>query len=170
MKTLIQGLYIRPLQTGDTALLRNLYGGLSSDSIYQRFFQSKLSETHLDTITNLERSDGTVSVGAFIGQNGDTRLIAVAQFTPLRDELSAAEISIVVADEYQCNGVARKVMSDLIAIAMARGFDVFYSERYVDNHRVRKLLRKTGLAALAQRPEDTNAGVTLERWVQETAA
>ena len=96
--------------------------GLSDESRYFRFFYQlhELTPAMLARFTQVDYDRELALVVLTPTPKGE-QFIAVARYVANPDHESA-EFAIVVADEWQNRGVARKLMERLIAAAKTRGF------------------------------------------------
>src|SRR5438105_2681503 len=113
---------IRPIMPEDAEHERAFVHGLSDESRYFRFFYQlhELTPAMLARFTQVDYDRELALVVLAPAQKGE-QFIAVARYVANPDHESA-EFAIVVADEWQNRGVARKLMERLIAAAKMRGF------------------------------------------------
>ena len=112
---------LRPLRQTDSEALLAFYTALSQDSSYLRFHGARRIDRvlveHLVSDTDGVRHRGLVAV---IAVPGGERIVAVADYAPLRDA-SAAEVAFAVADELQGHGLGTRLLEQLAAVAGSRG-------------------------------------------------
>jgi RimJ/RimL family protein N-acetyltransferase len=65
-----------------------------------------------------------------------------------REETSSAELAVVVADDWQRQGLATRMVSTLAQLALAAGIDRFTLTMQADNRAVLRLLRRFWPAAV----------------------
>lgn len=94
-------------------------------------------------ITNLSKAEGA----AFIARQceKDQNIIGLAYFrSDPADPLKTPELAMVVADGFQCGGIGRALLDRLLQYAGNRGWQALYAAVHPRNHRMRRLLGRTG--------------------------
>jgi|SRR5438270_727246 GNAT superfamily N-acetyltransferase len=121
---------LRRLDSGDAEAVLELHQHLSAHDRYYRFFT--LQPVQLDGVVGeLTRpAPGRCALGAFDGG----RLIGVANYTVLSDEVEAAEFSIVVAHQDHSLGVGTALLKQLARVARAHGIGRFVADVLGENH------------------------------------
>jgi GNAT superfamily N-acetyltransferase len=130
---------VRPLEASDRAGLLDLGSHLSLRSRYLRFFSPihVLAEpllTHLVVVDHRDRE----ALAAVFGE----QVVGVARYDRSAEEPDAAEIAVVVADDWQRHGLARRLLIELGRLAVERGIRVFTATTLVDNRPVAGLLHQ----------------------------
>src|SRR3954452_19020454 len=97
-------LEVRPLRPADRERVADLFDRLSEQSRHDRFLgpKSRLSEAELDRLTELDYITRD-AVAALDRATGD--IVGVARYAASRDDDSAADIAVVIADEWQGRGL-----------------------------------------------------------------
>lgn len=128
---------IRPIKPEDAPGLIKLFGRLSRESVYYRFF-FKRKELGLDEANHLATVDYDTRMAfvAEVEEGNEQNLIGVARYEPLATPPGAAEMAIVVIDEYQHHGVGRLLLHTLGDYALALGYTTFLAEVLADNYRM----------------------------------
>jgi RimJ/RimL family protein N-acetyltransferase len=93
------------------------------------------------------------------------RLIAVARFVRLQDDPDAAEVAIVVADDWQRRGLGSLLAEQLAARARGTGIRRFTATMASDNAPAHRLMTK-----LTQHLEEHHTGAGVSEVVLELAA
>ena len=100
-------LRIRPLSGDDRAALAELPKRISAESAISRFHGgvTMLTDKTLSQLLDIEvgRHEAVIAVD-------DRRIAAVARFARDETDPTTAEVAILVADEWQHHGLARKLM------------------------------------------------------------
>lgn len=142
---------VRPVHPQDAELARSFVRGLSPRSRYNRFHQALTDltpdmarwATHVDyhrhfaLIAEVFRDGGEVEVG-------------VARYV-LPEGAEAAEIALVVADDWQRQGVGERLLRGLIHAAAQRGVQWLEGEVLKDNAPMLALAQRVGFQVRAPR-------------------
>lgn len=138
---------IRPLRPGDRAAVREFFGGLSLETLRLRYLvQHQVRTQEMDQLTG---SDGTnrVHLAAF---RSDV-IIGVADFR--RTGALDAEVSFVVADEFQGRGLGSRFLQSLAAAARNAGICRFHADTFAENQRMLAVFRHSGLPVNVSAPQ-----------------
>ncbi len=130
-------LLIRQVRPDDKQLLTDGLRRLSPESRYRRFFRplSELSERDLAYLTEIDHHDHEAL--AAIDPEGD-HLVGVARYVRSA-EPQLAEVSVVVGDPWQRNGVATVLLEHLVERARAAGVTHFAALLMDENTEALKL-------------------------------
>lgn len=135
---------IRPIRPSDGPALQAAYDRLSPLSKYRRFLSPKPHLTRQDA-RYLAHVDGRDHVALVATPLGDPDwIIAAARFVRLPEDGGAAEISVVVGDRFQHDGLGSLLLSRLARVAAERGINRFRATLLAENGPARRLVR--GLA------------------------
>jgi acetyltransferase len=150
---------IRPLRPDDAARERAFINGLSAASRYQRFMHH-LREAGDDLVARLVKTDypRTLALAAVVDENGDERIIGVARYCA--DGAAECEFAVVVADDWQCRGVATALVPLLFEQAARAGFSTIYGCILADNQRMIEFAEWLGLQVDAPIPGEA----TVRAW------
>ena len=134
---------LRAIQPGDRDALRAGFERLSEESRYWRFLapQGNLSDAALTYLTNVDHHDheAMVAIDPVSGQG-----IGVARYVRLAEDPEAAEMAIVVADQFQSQGVGTQLTLALAGRAREEGIARFTALILADNASARGLLDELG--------------------------
>lgn len=128
---------LRPLTRQDAAHVQAFVRGLSSRSRYERFLApiAELSPRQLERITA-----GTgLSLGAF---DAAERLVGLAEYA--RSGNAEAEFAIVIADEFQGQGLGAELVGALLEHAKRSGILRLAGVTHTRNRAMRVLARRLG--------------------------
>lgn len=128
---------LRPLEPSDAERVQAFVRRLSPRSRLERFFApiQELSSRQLERIT----SGKELSLGAF-DERGT--LIALAEYA--RVDAANAELAVVVADEWQGQGVGEQLLAALLEHARRSGIARIEGVTRAGNRAMRLLARKLG--------------------------
>jgi RimJ/RimL family protein N-acetyltransferase len=136
--------HIRPLRRGDDLPIRELYAQLSPRTRYLRFFSPMplLPDPVLRLISCVDYCRRLALLAELDGRDG-VQVVALGSFAAIDD--NTAEVSLVVGDEWQRQGIGRVLAGRVLLAAEARGFDRFVAHVLCENVVIRRLLDRVGL-------------------------
>jgi GNAT superfamily N-acetyltransferase len=157
---------IRPIRADDKRMLEDGLRHLSDESVQRRFLTLKrgFSRTELRYLTEVNGRDHVALVAEYPGAPV-RHLIAVARFVRLAEDPTAAEVAIVVADDWQRRGVGSLLAEQLAAEARRAGIARFTATMASDNVPAHRLMQK-----LTTHLEHTSAGHGVSEVVLNLAA
>ena len=131
------------LERSDGELLRRLFYRLSPETIYRRFLSpiARPDQARPERLLDLDHRDRE-AVAAVV----DGEIVGVARYFRLPD-LAAAEVAVVVADAWQGQGLATRMLSSLAELARTAGIDRFTVTLQADNRPALGLLRRFNSSA-----------------------
>jgi RimJ/RimL family protein N-acetyltransferase len=134
---------IRPIRPADKALLSDGLRALSDESVQRRFLSPKrsFSLTELRYLTEVDEQNHF----ALVVQDPEDParpLVAVARFVRLYDDPDAAEVAIVVGDDWQGRGLGSLLTRQLAHAARVRGIRRFTATMAADNRAAHRLMAK----------------------------
>ncbi|MGW6621943.1 GNAT family N-acetyltransferase [Nocardia sp. NPDC055002] len=149
MTTATSSIVVRRLRPTDRDSVRELHAGLDRTDGCFRFFAP--SSKDLDRVVgSIASNDRThCAVGAFL----DNRLVGVANFVVLDDDVSA-EIAVVVAADQQHHGIGTELLHRLAELGRARGLDRFIAEVMPTNSKAMRLIIDSDFPISAHRSDD----------------
>jgi RimJ/RimL family protein N-acetyltransferase len=134
---------IRPIRSEDKHLLSEGLKHLSDESVHRRFLTPKrsFSRTELRYLTEINAVDH-VALVAEDPNAPESGLIAVGRFVRLAEDPDAAEIAIVVSDDWQARGLGSLLGGHLAHAARNRGVKRFTATMAADNRAAHRLMAK----------------------------
>jgi GNAT superfamily N-acetyltransferase len=137
-------LAVRPIEPDDREAVRRGFDELSDDSRYTRFLSStpRLSESQLHYLTEVDHHDHE----ALVASADDGTGAGIARFVRLPDDPGAAEVAIVVRDDWQGRGVGTGLLRALVARAREEGVERFTATALASNKAALELLHELGPA------------------------
>ncbi len=135
---------IRPIRPEDAAIEQAFVHGLSEQSKFLRFMFGlrDLTPAMLSRFTQIDY-DRELALIATIDTPEGERQVGVVRYTALPDE-ETCEFAIVVGDEWQGKGLARRMFSRLIDAARERRLKVMTGVTLRENTRMIELSRSLG--------------------------
>jgi RimJ/RimL family protein N-acetyltransferase len=126
------------LEGSDGELLRRLFYRLSPETIYRRFLSplARPEQARPERLLDIDHRDCEAVAVVVEGE-----IVGVARYFRLPDP-GAAEIAVVVADAWQGQGMATRMLSALAELARAAGIEVFTVTMQADNRPALRLLRR----------------------------
>jgi acetyltransferase len=139
-----QPVTIRPIRPEDAIIERDFVNGLSERSRYFRFMYSmqNISADQLSRFTQIDY-DREMALIATIDDNGGERQIGVARYSTMADP-GHCEFAIVVGDDWQNKGLARRLMRALIEAARARRYTQMVGMVLKENRRMIEFSQSLG--------------------------
>jgi GNAT superfamily N-acetyltransferase len=133
---------VRPIRPDDKELLARGLSELSPLSVQRRFLSPKPSFTKSE-LRYLTEVDGRNHV-ALVAQHPAhrDRLIGVARWVRLAEDPDAAEVAIVVADDWQGRGVGTLLAEAVAGEARIRGVRRFTATMQSDNAPAHRLMAR----------------------------
>jgi ribosomal protein S18 acetylase RimI-like enzyme len=134
-------LTLRPVALGDVDGLVALYGTLSAQDRYRRFFSAFVPPRSF-----FEHMATVVARGGFgvVAVEPGGRIVGEANYEPLAD--GDGELGMAVAPD--ARGIGHRLLDELIGAAQARGVPNIEADVLVTNGRMLSLLRGRGYATL----------------------
>jgi RimJ/RimL family protein N-acetyltransferase len=139
--------FVRPVRADDEGRLGDLFARLSARTIYQRFLASvpRVRPEWIHAFANVD-CDARLGIVAQPIASGAGELIALAQYEAVGDD--AAEIAIVVRDDWQGRGLGTRLLLTTVEAAERRGRTHLQAWVDADNARMLRLLdRHTDIVA-----------------------
>jgi GNAT superfamily N-acetyltransferase len=126
------------LETSDGPQLRGLFYRLSPQTLYRRFHSPVLrpEQTQPQRLLDVDHHDREAVVAV-----ADHEIVGVARYAR-RAGSDTAEIAVVVADDWQRQGLATRMLSALHERARSEGVRIFTMSMQADNRAVVQLFRR----------------------------
>jgi len=125
------------LEASDRDLVARLFHRLSGESVYRRFFSPTTRPDQLvGSVLRVDHHDREAIAAVEAGE-----VVGVAQYSR-PPGACAAELAIVVADDWQRQGLGTRLIAALAARAAAEGIDAFAVDIQGDNYGALRLLQR----------------------------
>ena len=126
------------LERSDGEALRRLFFRLSPETVYRRFHSPivRPEQARPERLLDIDHHDREAVVAVVDGE-----IVGVARYARWRDT-DKADLAVVVADDWQRQGVATRMLSGLADLALAAGIETFTATVQGDNQRALGLLRR----------------------------
>lgn len=136
----VDGVTVRPLRNGDTAIVQAVFDGLGPRSRLLRFGGAKnvLRPADLELLARVDATHHVLVAYAGGVPVGIARLVRQGR---------CAEIAFEVVDAWQRRGIGTLLVDRLAADARAAGIERLHGDVAADNTASRALLRRARLAA-----------------------
>ncbi|HTD02573.1 GNAT family N-acetyltransferase [Undibacterium sp.] len=137
---------IRAARQDDGPAIQALVGRLSLKSRYYRFFFPihSLSDEMLVRFTHAY-PESEVTLLAQMEQDGMEVVVGMANYV-VEAQSGKAEYAVVVADEWQQQGIATRLLKNLTCIASTAGLEAIYGDVLAENTGMLRLLSKMGFS------------------------
>ena len=157
---------IRPIRSDDKRFLEDGLRQLSDESVHRRFLSPKrsFSRAELRYLTEVDGRDHVALVAEYPGEPV-RRLIAVGRFVRLTQNPDAAEVAIVVSDDWQRRGVGSLFAERLAAEARRLGVKRFTATMATENVAAHRLMDR-----LTEHLDEHYAGSGISDVVMDLAA
>jgi acetyltransferase len=146
-------IHIRPIRGEDEPALRRFFESLSEESVFLRFGQRRINMPH-DHLARLCQVDYDRDLAFLAIVPGDEENIIGDMRINRFSDLESAELSFVVADEWQGKGVGSLLMDFCMVVAKEIGLKTLLMEIMKSNARMRRFGYKYGFTPLPCNEED----------------
>lgn len=155
---------IRAIRPDDKERLVDAFAKLDPETVYTRFFtyKSALSDRELKHATEAD-FDREVGLLVTLGEGAGEIVIGGGRYVaygPPGSQPTKAEVSFTVEEDYQGQGLARRLLQHLAGIARARGITHFEAEVLPMNKAMLGVFARSGLP-MTERRGDGVVHVTL---------
>ncbi|HET9341109.1 MAG TPA: GNAT family N-acetyltransferase [Casimicrobiaceae bacterium] len=158
-------LVVRPIRPEDGAMEQRFVSGLSEESRYFRFFYRlhELTPQMIARFTQVDydREMALVALAPDDAAPGAQKIVGVARYIANPDGESA-EFAVVVADDWHGRGVARGLMTRLVASARRRGFARLEGAVLRANHAMLRFTNAFGFTTAKDAEDPEQVIVTLD--------
>ncbi|MGQ4912180.1 MAG: GNAT family N-acetyltransferase [Candidatus Thorarchaeota archaeon] len=139
--------HFRLIRPDDSDRIKDLFYGLSEESIYFRFLTPlrSLQRQTLQDFYNVDQARD-ISVVAVIreGEDGETERIIGAGRYLLNRSTNEAEFALLIQDEYQNRGIGTFLLNHLMRIAKSKGVEAFIAYVHPQNQPMIRFIHRTG--------------------------
>lgn len=143
---------LRRAAADDEAAVRQLVEGLSRDSRYFRFLTGgRVADSIIEGLVR-PGTDGAALVVTVPAADGRAEVVANGQFVVT--DRDTAEFAVVVADDWQGQGLGRRLITKLQQLAQAAGVRRLRGDVLSENRRMLAILRGLGFSC-RRNPEDS---------------
>lgn len=158
---------IRAIRPDDKARITAAFQQLEPETVYTRFFQHKtqLTDAELQKATELD-FDKDVRLVVTMGQGERETIIGTSGYSAYQDADNqwSAEIAFTVEEDYQGQGIASRLLRQLVEIGRARGVARFKATVLPSNDAMLGVFSRSGLPMQTERDSETiNVTLTLDR-------
>ncbi|MDZ4251381.1 MAG: GNAT family N-acetyltransferase [Sulfuritalea sp.] len=145
---------IRPIKPEDVRMEQEFVKALSPEARYMRFMNTirEVSPAQLVRLTQIDY-DREMAFVAIIDADGADKEIGVVRYATNPDG-DSCEFAIVVADDWQGKGLARRLMGILIDTARSNGLRYMHGDFLAENSRMLAFVSSLGFV-LSTHPEDS---------------
>ena len=133
---------LRPIRSDDKPIEKELIEGLSIESSRYRFFHrmKEATEDILHLFCDIDNKNA-IAIIAEYNANDKKRNVGVVRLLVDPDQ-QTGEFAILVADDFQNNGLGTKFMETLINIARAKELKNIYGTVLADNYKMLQLVKE----------------------------
>jgi GNAT superfamily N-acetyltransferase len=136
--------FLRPVKISDEPLLKDFFYSLSDNSLYLRFMSMRKDMPH-ERLQEFEIIDYTkdMVIMAVNKEEEIEEVLGIGQFY-IDKSTRAAEVGLVVRDDYQSRGIGTEILSYLTLIAKRQGLLGFTAEVLLENRPMLHLFETMG--------------------------
>lgn len=139
---------VRPIRPDDEARMADFHAGLSTRSVYHRYFhlatlEQRTAHARLALTCRTEPGMGLALVAEHTRVDGTLEVLALARLTGT-DDGGTAEFALLVVDQWQGLGLGRLMLQHLIDAARRVGVRRLSGDMLADNDAMRALVRRAG--------------------------
>lgn len=158
---------IRPIRPEDEPLMVRFHETLSERSVYLRYFYSLSLSTRIEherlvriCFAGYDRGFALV-VDRVNPETGEHEVLGVGRFTAI--SATEAEVAVLVTDRWQGRGLGTELLSTVVHVARAEGFQRLSGEILRDNLATQAVFKKVGFALKAME-DPASVSARLELW------
>ena len=142
---------IRPIKPEDEPLMVDFHKRLSSESVYTRFlsdikYEDRVSHGRLIKVCHVDY-DRDIALVALDQSSSTSKVVAAARLTKYHGR-NIAEFSLLVADDYQAEGLGSKLLRELIHHGESEGLDAIEAIVKQTNRAMIHVAEKAGFEQL----------------------
>jgi acetyltransferase len=139
---------LRPIRPDDEPRMASFHAGLSTKSVYQRYFhlsslEQRITHARLSMTCRVDPSTGVALVAERRDGAGEREVVALGRLTRTGPD-GDAEIALLVQDRWQGLGLGTAMMRLMIAAGRALGLRRLHGDMLADNDAMRALVRRAG--------------------------
>jgi len=151
---------LRPVRPEDEKLNREMLEGLSDETLRFRFFYVLKEITHemLTQMCNIDY-DREIAIIAEYEPSGKRRNVGIGRLL-VEPDGETGEFAVLVADDFQDNGLGLKLTDAIIGIAGDKGLKSIYGILLNDNAKMRGMVERLGFTV--ERVSASESKLTLE--------
>ncbi|MBK8903450.1 MAG: GNAT family N-acetyltransferase [Anaerolineaceae bacterium] len=134
-------LIFRPVQAEDADLIVAMHQRLSEETVFRRYHSPRVpTRREIDQICQLSGENGRTLAATVSGKN--TAVVGLAYYVV--SAANTAEMALLVEDRYQGQGIGKRLLQQLVALAVAQGICYFDAFVLPTNKAMLHLLEQTG--------------------------
>lgn len=155
---------VRPIHAEDRPALLEGFAELSGESRYQRFLgaMDHLTERQAAYLTDVDQVDHFAWVGGKVDEDGTEHGLGLARYVRVRGEPDAAEVAVVVADDFHGRGLGTLLVSALVPVAADHGVRRLIGYLFATNEPMLHVFTALGATVAADSPGVLKATVQLD--------
>jgi RimJ/RimL family protein N-acetyltransferase len=148
---------VRAIRPEDKKIFIEEFPEVDQHSLYLRFFETKnaISDAELKYFTEVDFINH-VALVVVVDLDGKDKIIGSGRYFAYDrpNKVRTAEVSFLVLDRYQGQGIATMIIKHLMMIARDRGIDQFEAEVLIENAKMLAVFSHTGLPMTRSRDGD----------------
>ncbi|MFO8090654.1 MAG: GNAT family N-acetyltransferase [Desulfatiglandaceae bacterium] len=134
-------IFLRPIKITDEPLLKKFAYSLSEQSVYRRFFSTRVEMPH-SFLQKLVAVDYTknMAILAIVNPGDQEKIVGVGRYF-INSSTHRAEVAFAVLDDYQNKGIGRELLAYLIYLGKKKGLLGFTAAVLAENEPMLHLFR-----------------------------
>jgi acyl-CoA hydrolase/GNAT superfamily N-acetyltransferase len=136
---------LRPVKISDESMLKDFFYSLSDRSMYRRFISVRKDMPHerLQHYVIIDYTKEMVILAVIENEDQEQYIVGIGQYG-INEDTHAAEVAVVVRDDWQGKGIGTEMLSYLTYLAKRQGLLGFTAEVLVENKPMLTLFEKGG--------------------------
>ncbi len=150
-------IHFRPMLPTDEPAFKELFYGLSADSIFKRFMShiKRIPQKQVQNFVFVDHRNEVAIVGTVPEAHGEA-IVAVGRYF-LDPKTNKAEAALLVHDDWQGQGIGRFLLEYLATIARRAGISGFTAEVLRQNKAMQAVIASVGFEATSRLEDDVYA-------------
>ena len=138
---------VRAIRPDDESRMARFHAGLSTRSVYQRYFhlaslEQRTAHARLALTCRSDPATGLALVAEHTAPDDTLEVLALARLT--RSGRDGGEFALLVMDDWQGRGLGRLMLRHLVDAARALGVRHLFGDMLADNDAMRAVVRHEG--------------------------
>ncbi|BDY05474.1 GNAT family N-acetyltransferase [Ferrimonas sp. YFM] len=134
---------IRAIRPEDKYEILDIFPTLSQRTLYMRFFRV-IEAPSLESLTRYTTVDFATTLAFVVTKGPNQNIVAAGRLIRATEHSKVAELSCLVVDHYQHQGIGNTLVADLFQAGKAWGVEQVIALVHSENHPMLRLLKNQG--------------------------